>query len=185
MNKFGFIAKEGIFTHVEAEQIHDDTNPQKQFVLDVANDTSASAQPTSVALNGVDGGSVETIPKGSIIKSVQVKVANASLVDPNLAICVGYFSDAVSAEDLSALLSQRVFAENQQLTGACLTQYGSVSTSDLLEGDKIALMNKVQGITAPLPPKGFVQEPIDLVLNVTVLKGTLSSGALNFIVTYC
>lgn len=185
MSQYGFIPKEGNFGYLGVEKMIQRDKKEKCLILGLTSDVSASTQATSVGLRD-DSDAVETIPQGSKIQSVQIRCVDATLIDDSVEFCLGYFSTAVSGDVETSLLSQRILDESTKLTGDVLKAYKSITICDSLEGDKIALMNKVlQKVSAPVPKKGAVPEPVDLVPNVTLLKGTLPAGSIEFVFHYC
>lgn len=181
---FGFIPEEGLFGILGAGKVVQKDKQHKTVYLGLNSDIAASNQATSVALrDALDG--VETIPQGCKNISVEIKTVDGMSIDDGVEFCLGYFSAAASGDVEASLLSQRIVDESSKLTGDVVKAYKSISICDNLEGDKIALMNKVlQKSSAPALKKGSIAEPTDLVPNITLLKGSLDAGSLVFVFSY-
>jgi hypothetical protein len=185
-NQFGFIPEEGHFTHVSCNTLTKNGDTSQELNLGISSDINASNNSTIVALkDSKETSLIRIIPAGSQISKCEVTVMDSSLVDDNLEFCLGYFSSSVEDNSSTALLAQRTFSDDSRMTGAMLKQYGSVSVCEKLSGKKIELMNKITGnSSAPVPSSGVcIREPIDLAPNITIMKGSLKSGALSF--RYC
>jgi len=183
MSAFGFIPKEINASYVTAEKIQGKQSCEIH-VLDVADETAAGNNVTSTALvDAKEPNLVHNIPKGAIIEEVCIKVNDAAALDPKLEFCLGFFSNAVTAEASVALLSQRIFADDARVTAKMLSDYGCLHVSEELKGDKIVFMNKVLGKEEKnvLAPHVTVGEPVELQPNITVTKGKLLPGVISII----
>lgn len=183
---FGYIPKEGNFNYAKVETLsHNQTS--QVICADVADDAVAETKLQVGTLCVVGKPSIiPTIPKGAKIEQVEIKIVDASSLDPNLEFCLGYLSNSVTAAEALTSLSQRTFADDSRATAALLQTYGSLVVDEQLAGDKIVHMNKILGKDKnALPPASvIIREPVDLTPALTVMKGKLAPGTLMIEYTY-